>query len=205
MTCIRSRMPDRAAPPRVSQLARWVSILAHPFVTALVLAAAVETRRVGPAAAARTVGLVGALFVLPVAALIARQVRRGAWGTVDASDPRERPILFLVGAAGLLALFGYFARVRAGTPLVAGSAGVLAMVVVCAAMTPWVKLSLHMAAAALAASVLLGRGIAIGWLLAAVLPMLGWSRVALGRHRWLEVALGAAVGACTGALIVRFV
>ena len=200
----RGRVPDRPASPRVIALARWVSVVAHPFVTALVLAAAAESRRVGPAAAARTVGLVGALFVLPLVVLTARQVRRGAWSTVDASDPRERPVLFLVGAGGLLALLGYFARAHPGTPLVAGTAGVLVMVAVCAAVTPWVKLSLHMAAAALAASVLLGRGIAVGWLPAAALPVLGWSRVALGRHRWGEVALGAAVGACTGALVVRF-
>ena len=192
------------ASPRVIGLARWVSIVAHPFVTALVLVAAVESARLGPAAAARTVGVVGALFVLPTAILIARQLRRGAWSTVDASNPRERPVLFLVGGAGLLALLIYFARSRPGTPLIAGATGVLAMVAVCAAMTPWVKVSLHMATAALAASVLLGRAIAIGWLFAALLPLLGWSRVTLGRHRWEEVALGAALGACTGALIVRF-
>jgi hypothetical protein len=187
----------------VSTLARWLSIIGHPFVTTLVLAVAVESRRVGPAAAARTAGLVAALFVLPLALLTARQVRRGAWATVDASDPRERPVLFLVGAAGLLVLLGYFARVHPGTPLVAGTAGVLIMVAVCAAVTPWVKISLHLAAAALTAAVLLGQGIALGWPLAAALPALGWSRVALGRHRWPEVALGAGVGACTGVIVAR--
>jgi membrane-associated phospholipid phosphatase len=184
------------------RLARWVSIAAHPFVTTLLLAAAVESPRGGPAAAG-TVGVVAALFVLPLALLTARQVRRGAWGTVDASDPRERPVLFLVGAAGLLALLGYFSRAQPGSPLVAGTAGVLAMVAVCAAVTPWLKVSLHMAAAALAAAVLLGRGAPLGWLMGAVLPALGWSRVALGRHRWAEVAAGLAIGAGTGALVVR--
>jgi hypothetical protein len=187
----------------VSVLARWLSIVGHPFVTTVVLAAAVESRRGGPAAAARVVGLVGALFVLPLALLMARQVRRGTWSTVDASDPRERPVLFLVGGAGLLALLGAFARMHPRTPLVSGTAAVLAMVAVCAAVTPWVKLSLHMAAATLAATVLLGRGIALGWALAVALPALGWSRVALGRHRWTEVALGTAVGACTGVLVAR--
>jgi hypothetical protein len=61
-----------------------------------------------------------------------------------------------------------------------------------------------MAAAALAASVLIGLGIAVGWFIAAGLPVLGWSRVALGRHRWGEVALGVAIGVCAGVLVVRF-
>jgi membrane-associated phospholipid phosphatase len=74
---------------------------------------------------------------------------------------------------------------------------------VCAALTPWVKVSLHMAVAALAAAVLLGLGMALGWLLAAVLPLLAWARVAMGRHRWIEVALGALVGAAAGVMLVR--
>jgi membrane-associated phospholipid phosphatase len=184
------------------RLARWVSIAAHPFATTLVLAVAVELER-GAAVAARTAAAVGVLFVLPVAVLTALQVRRGAWSTVDASHPRERPLLFGVGAAGLLAVLLYVARTRPGTPLVAGTLAVLAMVAVCAAITPWLKVSLHMASATLAATVLLGRGLSLGWLLAAVLPVLAWSRVALGRHRWSEVAAGLVIGAVTGTLVAR--
>ena len=184
------------------RVARWVSIVAHPFVTTLVLAGALEAAR-GATAAARFAAVVGGLFVLPVAVLTAWQVRRGAWGTVDASDPRERPVLFAAGAAGLLALLLYFARTRPGSPLVTGTVAVLAMVGLCAAVTPWVKVSLHMAAAALAATVLLWRGLPIGWLVGAVLPVLAWSRVALGRHRWSEVAVGTVVGACTGAVVAQ--
>lgn len=182
--------------------ARCVSIALHPFVTAVLLVSALEAER-GVAAAVRTTALVGALFVLPLAALMARQVRRGAWGTVDASEPRERPILFAVGTTGLLALLLYFARVRPGTPFVTGTAGVVAMVGLCAILTPWVKVSLHVAAASLAAAVLLGRGLPFGWLLAAALPVLAWSRVALGRHRWPEVLVGLAVGMGTGAAVTQ--
>lgn len=171
-------------------------------MTTLVLAAAV-TAADGASAALRTAAAVGVLFVLPVGVLTVRQVRRGAWSTVDASHPRERPLLFAVGVAGLLALLAYFARTQPGSALLRGTAGVLVMLAVCAAVTPWVKVSLHLAAAALAASVLLGRGLALGWLLAAALPLLAWSRVALGRHRWREVALGLAIGACTGIVVTR--
>ena len=186
----------------LTSLARWISVAAHPFVTTLALVAALELER-GAVAAARMAAAVGLLFVLPLAVLTALQVRRGAWTTVDASHPRERPALFAVGAAGLLAVMLYFARTRPGSPFVAGTAGVVAMVVVCAALTPWVKVSLHMAAATLAAAVLLWRGSSLGWLLGAALPALGWSRVALGRHRWGEVALGLVVGAVTGSVLAR--
>jgi len=184
----------------MTTLARWVSIVAHPFVTMLVLVGALELQR-GWAAAARLVAAVTLLFVVPLALLMARQVRRRAWDTVDASHPRERPVLYGVGAAGLLALLGYLAVVYPGSPLLRGAAGTLAMLAVCAMVTPWIKVSLHMATAALAAAVLVGRGLPLGWPLAAVLPLLAWARVALGRHRWREVALGFLIGVITGALL----
>jgi membrane-associated phospholipid phosphatase len=181
-------------------IARWVSIAAHPFVTALVLAAAVEMER-GTAVAARTATVIGGLFVLPVAVLTVVQVRRGSWSTVDASHPRDRPLLFGVGSAGLVAVLFYFARAEPGTPLAAGAVVVLAMLGVCAAITPWLKVSMHMAAAALAATVLLARGLPVGGLLGAVLPVLAWSRVALGRHRWSEVAAGLVIGGAAGVVV----
>ena len=196
-------MQPRTSPDPRTSIARWVSIAGHPFVTTLVLAAAVELER-NAVGAARTVIAVAVLFVLPLALLTAVQVRRGAWSTVDASQPRERPILFAVGAVGLLAVLLYFARTQPRTPLVAGTAGVLAMVGLCAASTPWLKVSLHVAAAALAATVLLWRGIIpLGWLLVAGLPVLAWSRVALGRHQWAEVAAGLVLGAVTGTVVAH--
>jgi membrane-associated phospholipid phosphatase len=81
--------------------------------------------------------------------------------------------------------------------------GTLVMVAVCAAATPRIKVSLHLATAALAAAVLLHLGSPVGWLLAALLPVLAWSRVALGRHRWIEVALGFVIGTIAGLVIVR--
>lgn len=196
-------MTPRASTNAIRSIARWVSIVGHPFVTTLVLAGAVASGD-GRSAALRTTAAVAVLFVLPVGVLTVLQVRRGAWSTVDASQPRERRLLFAVGVAGLLALLTYFARTQPGTALLRGTAGVLMMVGICAAVTPWVKVSLHLAAAALAATVLLGRGLPLGWLLATALPILAWSRVALGRHRWREVALGLVVGACTGAVVTRF-
>ena len=183
-----------------TSLARWVSIVAHPFVTTLVMVGAVELRQ-GWGAAARAVVTVALLAFLPLAVLMRRQVRSGAWTNVDASHPHERPVLFLVGGAGLLALLGYLAVAHPGSSMVRGAMGALAMVALCAAVTPWIKVSLHMAAASLATAVLLSRGIAAGWLLALVLPLLAWARVALGRHRWIEVALGFLAGGITGFIL----
>ena len=179
-----------------------MSIIVHPFVTTLLLVAVVELRR-GPSAAARSVATVALLLVLPLAVLMLRQVRRGHWGTVDASHPRERPALYAVGGAALLALLAYLTATSPDSPLVRGAGGTLAMVAVCGLATVWIKVSLHVAVAALAATVLLQLGSPVGWMLALLLPVLAWSRVTMGRHRWREVAAGSVIGAIAGVMIVR--
>jgi TRAP-type C4-dicarboxylate transport system permease large subunit len=171
----------RTSTDALTSIARGVSIVAPPFAITLVLAGAVADEH-GTPAPARTGAVVGLLFVLPLVVLTVWQTRRGAWSTVDASHPRERLVLLAVGTAGLLALLRYFARTRQETPFFTGTAGVLVMLALCAAVTPWLKVSLHMAAAALSATVLLWQGLPLGWVLAAVLPVLAWSRVALGRQ-----------------------
>jgi hypothetical protein len=185
----------------MTALARWISILAHPFVMAVLLVTVAAGRLGPPAGALRSLGLVALLALVPVALLMGWQVRRGAWQNVDASNPRERPALFWVGGGALVALVVYL-RLRQPTSfLIRGSLAVLAMLAVCALANRWLKVSLHLAFAALTATSLVLLGSAVGWAVAAAIPALAWSRLALGRHRPLELAVGGAIGAATGILL----
>jgi membrane-associated phospholipid phosphatase len=186
-----------------TSLARWVSVLGHPFVMAGVLSAAVATRLSPPAEAARTVALVLLVSVVPVAVLMIRQVRRGSWEHVDASHRSERPVLFLVAAVSLLALAGIAFALQPRSFLIRGALGTLAMVAVCAVATRWLKVSLHMAFAALATTLLLALGSIVGWLLLALMPLLAWSRLYLGRHTPAEVVAGVVAGAIAGFALYR--
>ena len=184
----------RSLGSQMTVLARWVSILAHPFIMVGILVT-VAARRYGPPADATRILLWTTLFtILPLVILMTIQVRRGSWAHVDASHPRERPLLFAVGAIGLLALLACLFVLRPHSILIRGVVGTLAMLATCAVVTRWVKVSLHMAFAALTTTSLMLLGSPIGWALLAVLPLLAWSRLVLGRHRPLEVALGALAG-----------
>ena len=178
--------------------ARWISVLGHPFVMVGLMVGVAAARSGPPRETLRAMALVALVALVPVAALMWLQVRRGAWQNVDASNARERPPLFWVGGAALLVLLVYLRLRQPESFLIRGSVAVLAMLGVCALATRWVKVSLHLAFAALAATSLLLLGSRVGWGLAAVLPAIGWSRLALGRHRPIELALGGAVGALTG-------
>lgn len=179
-------------------VARWVSIVGHPFVMTIVMVLGAALHFSTPREALRTLLLVTLIALLPVAALMARQVRRGSWSNVDASNRAERPLLFAVGIAALAVLLGAVLVFRPGSFLIRGAAGVLLMLAVCAVATRWVKVSLHMAFGALATTTLLSLGSPVGWLLVAIMPALAWSRLAHKRHRPTEIAIGLLVGIAFG-------
>ena len=124
-------------------LARWISIAAHPFVMASLMALG---------AGARAALLVAAFTVVPLAVLMLMQVRSGRWGDVDASQRQERPLLFAVAGLGLLALATYLALTQPVSPLLRGLLSPLVLLAGAALVNPWVKASLHVAFAVMAAA-----------------------------------------------------
>ena len=60
----------------------------------------------------RTVGTVVLFTIVPLAVLMWRQVRRGQCKNADASNRSKRPILFMVGGAGIVALLAYVGVIR---------------------------------------------------------------------------------------------
>jgi hypothetical protein len=186
-----------------NQLARWISIAAHPFVMVALLVA-VPAMRQSSGSAVRSVLIVVIAIVIPIAVLMVRQVRRGRWSNVDASKPSERPVLFMVALAGLVAALGWLLLNDPHSFLVRGMIVAAAFLLVAALLTRWVKLSLHVAFAALAATALSMLGSVIGYALIALVPAVFWSRIVLARHHVHELLVGLALGVLTGVALVRF-
>ena len=186
----------------VTQLARWVSILAHPFVMVALLVA-VPAMRQSSGSAVQSVLLVVFAVVVPIAGLMFRQVRRGRWSNADASKPSERPVLFMVALAGLVAALGWLLLNDPQSFLVRGMLVTAGFLLLAALLTRWVKLSLHVAFAALTATTLCLLGSAVGYALVAVVPVVFWSRIALARHRLHELLVGLVLGILTGIVLVR--
>lgn len=166
------------------------------MVGVMVGAAAVSRQSGGEAV--RTVALVAAFTILPLAVLMARQVRRGTWENADASNKTERPILFLVGGLALVALLAYVRVRQPQSFMVRGILTTLGMLLVSAAATRWIKVSLHMAFATYVATALTLARSPIGYGLLIALPLLVWSRLTLKRHTGPELALGILIGALAG-------
>ncbi len=185
----------------MKQLARWVSILAHPFAMIAMLVA-VPAMRQSSGHAVQSVLLV-ALIVIPIAVLMFRQVRCGRWSNVDASNPSERPVLFVVALAGMVAALGWLRLKDPHSFLVQGMLVTGVFLLLAALLTRWIKLSLHVAFTALTATTLSLLGSWVGYALIAVVPLVFWSRIALARHRVHELIVGLALGVLTGVVLVQ--
>ena len=191
-------MSDPASATDISapRLARFVSIALHPFAVFAMLTL-LAAWRLDPASLPR-VALGMAVVVAAVWAFVWQRHRGGHWGTVDASSKHERPLLYVVVLALMLA---YAAWVGRASPLAGGIIAVIAMLCIAGIANRWIKLSLHMASLAFCAMALwpINRDIAL--VAFALLPLLGWSRLRMARHTWPEVVGGTMLGLATGIVL----
>jgi hypothetical protein len=130
------------------------------------------------------------------------QVRRGVWTDVDVSRREHRPHMYLVtlgiGAAAVTALWlsGYPA------PVLRGMGSAVGLLAAAAIINRWIKVSLHAAFGVYAVGVVVSAaGPPLLWL--SVIPLVvGWSRVAMGRHTAQEVLLGLVCGSIASIALV---
>ena len=177
-----------------SPFARWTSILLHPFAVFAALAL-IAAWRMDPASLPRTaIGM--AVAVAIVWAFVLQRRRSGRWGTVDASDRRERPVLYalvLVVAAGYWLWLGGRASATGQ-----GVVAIIAMLCVAGIANRWIKLSLHMASLAFAGMALLALWPPAGFIALVLLPLIAWSRLRMARHTVPEVIGGSLLGLLAG-------
>lgn len=122
-------------------MARWISIILHPFVMVGVMVGAAAAAREKPGAALRSVAVVALFTIVPLAALMWRQMRRGRWQNVDASNKAERPVLYLALGIALVALLAFLVLLRTQSFMVRGVLVTFGMMAMCAVTTRWIKVS----------------------------------------------------------------
>lgn len=198
------RAGDPACPPpfggdgrhRLSSttLARILSIAGHPFLLMPLMIAATTRNWVWTA-------VVGAGMILPLLGIIIRNVRRGSWSDHDVSRREQRSGLYK-------AIFPLLAFSALALYLLGASAGMMRGMAAAAVMftlgifgNRFLKISLHMMAAAYCA-VLISR--LYPWSIWFVVPFaiaIAWSRRKLDRHTWAEIGVGSAIGAAAALLV----
>lgn len=178
-------------------IARYTSILLHPFAVFAALAL-LAAWRLDPSSLPRTAAGIS-IAVAIVWAFVLQRRRSGRWGTVDASDRRERPLLY---AVVLVVVAGYWLWLGGtASPTGQGVLAVIAMLCIAGFANRWIKLSLHMASLAFAGAAMLSLWPPAGVAALLALPLLGWSRLRMARHTLPEVLGGSALGLAAGSAL----
>ena len=179
-------------------LARAVSIVLHPFAVLAALAM-VASWWLDPGSAGRAaLGIAVAMAI--VWAFVLQRRRAGHWQTVDASRRQERPLLYLLALA-VAAGYWWWLGGRASA-LSSGVLAAVAMLCVAAIANRWIKLSLHMASLAFAGVALLPLSGVSAAVALALLPVLGWSRLAMARHTLPEIVAGSLLGLASAGVVL---
>ncbi|HEV2235107.1 MAG TPA: phosphatase PAP2 family protein [Ktedonobacterales bacterium] len=211
-------MTTTALKPTLNQrLARLVSATIHPIVLPLLTLFVLSYRAghgtlagVPMGALARALAVVGVGTVVtaaPVAALVGFQVLSGRWSDTDVSVRQHRYLLYPFGIACMLLAAALFMALGAPAVAIQATLALALTNLINGFINLREKVSAHAATAALCAALLwlmpaatLGTMyIAVGATAAALL--VGWSRVALGRHTVPQVLLGWMVGALAAVAI----
>jgi hypothetical protein len=175
-------------------IARWISIVGHPFTFIVFLVATSSWRLQGDAHALRTTAIVIVAMLIPLGLFIWNRYSLGHWKTVDASAPSDRPALYTAAFILLIPIGAYFIWRDRSHEMVRGLVAVAILLGILAALNRWIKLSLHLAIATFAAVLIARLAPHFGLALLIFLPFLGWSRLILSRHTRTEVAGGFFVG-----------
>ncbi len=175
-----------------------ISTLGHPFLLLPLVLAWLTIRKLGFVAALPTLVAIFTCIVIMVVFLDFRK-RKGQISNWDVSAQKERssniyqPILSLtfVAAATLFLL---------GQPFIGDTLFFGLLMTVCYAINAKIKISQHTVMAFYVSFLVLPVHVWAGLGLLIFAPMIGWSRVVLGRHKKEEVLLGAIVGTIFGLL-----
>lgn len=168
-------------------LARFLSIAGHPFLL-IPLMVAVATRNWIPTA------IVGAVTILPLLVITLRNVRRGVWSDHDVSHRQQRTGLYLA-ILPLLGISALLLWLMDGSPhMMRGFAAAAVMLALGLLGNRFLKISLHLMAAAFCAVTIARIYPASIYALVPFVAAIAWSRRKLDRHTWAEIVAGLAIG-----------
>ena len=187
---------------RKAQAAKWISIAGHPFVFSPIVALLAGASLFGPVES--VIGLLTVVLccLLPASLYILRKVRIGEWSDLDVSARKDRPHLFLIGFAFLL--LTVLVLTVTGQPI-AYARGCLAAIILIVGgwfLNRWLKPSMHAGFAMLTACSLWPLSAPLAFVAMLFAVAVGWSRVELRRHTWLEVGVGLGLGILVCRLIL---
>ncbi|MBV8099051.1 MAG: phosphatase PAP2 family protein [Verrucomicrobia bacterium] len=187
---------------RKEEVANWISIAGHPFVFPPIVALLVGASLSNLFDSVKGLLTVILCCLLPASLYILWKVRIGQWSDLDVSARKDRPHLFLVAFAFLLLTVLVLSVTGQSIVYARGCLAAIILIVGGWFLNRWLKPSMHAGFAMLTASSLWPVNLQLSLVTMLFAVAVGWSRVELRRHTWLEVGVGLLLGLLVCRLIL---
>ncbi len=183
-------------------IARWISVIGHPFLLMPLLTGLIAYRLLPPRQAIIAEAVALGVVIIPAAIFTFLKVRKGMWNNLDVSDQNHRSQFYgmLIALLGVLTIISWVAAVPRSIAL--GTTAILVLVCIAFGLNKTIKVSLHTGFSIFVACVLflMQPMFALFALMLAV--AVAWSRIVLGRHTAREVLFGGILGLVVGGVFV---
>lgn len=186
-------------------IAKYISIIGHPFVTIPIFLIIILFAREGidnPKTLATMI--IGGIFA-PIALVTYIRVKKGKYTNLDVSDRRQRQRWFLLTTALVLIVTALLWITRQDLLVCIAMTTSLFLMIVSQLVNTVIKASMHVAYHTFLGFVIFFLSPVAGSIFLLFLPLLAWSRVYLGRHTKAEIASGFALGAIFGIIFLYWI
>jgi membrane-associated phospholipid phosphatase len=182
------------------KIATAVSTIGNPLILSALVATYANFKLFPFKQAFQSTSILILVAIVPVFWFINRKVNAGKYADHDVSARTKRPSLYLFGTMILTVMIAVLYLSHQPTTLIAGALAALGLTVASFGINFFVKTSLHTAFAFLIAMLAFQTDAITGTILLIFAVLVGWSRLALGRHSLQEICIGVALGLGFGSL-----
>jgi membrane-associated phospholipid phosphatase len=183
-------------------IARWISVIGHPFLLMPLLTGLIAYRLLPPREAMVAELIALGVVIIPAAVYTFVKVRKGVWNNLDVSDQDHRGQFYrmLISLLALLSVVSWIADVPRSIAM--GTTAILLLVSIAFALNKTIKVSLHTGFSVFVACVLFLMQPLLALFAFALAIAVACSRVVLQRHTMREVMIGGALGLAVGGVFI---
>jgi membrane-associated phospholipid phosphatase len=173
------------------RIAKVLSLIFHPLIVVIPTMVIAITQRGNTFwQSLFWTGLAVCIVNLPMAFLILNGVRSGRYSDASVSIREQRGSLFAVGGICLVVLLAILILAKAPMILVVCLVSAVLSTAIGFVINRFTKLSIHSAAMAGCATVLIQTAPIVGIVMVVFAPLVGWARIRLKHHTPLQILIG---------------
>lgn len=188
----------------IQKVAKVISILGHPFLTIPIYTLAITFSVCEIKDALFISFIIVGCFFVPVILWNFINTKRGKYTNFDVSDQKERGSMYVFVIPILTAVLFIFYLSHQSSSLILTILFALILTVVSYLINFKIKCSGHISLTIFLSFIVLPKNLTAAFILLICALIIGWSRIALKRHTFIEVLAGMIIGLIIGLSMLYF-